>query len=412
MIQEADAVVIGSGALGSSVAFHLARAGRQVAVVEKHAIASQTSPRAAGLTAQVRGDMLMTRLAMQGVRKIERFTEETGEPMEYFQSGSMKIARLPAHVEQLREEVERGKQAGVEIDFIPIEEARRLMPFLQPSGVRAVTYTKSDLYIEPVQIPLGYARAAARLGAELIPATTATAIGQQDGRVTKVVTDKGEIRTPVVVDAAGAWTRLVASRAGLQIGAIPTRHQLMITEPLAGVDPGQPITRVIDCNVYIRPEKGGLMLGGYESDPKQYDMGALAAGWGIADLDLDLSVLRGLAERVAEQFPVFKQAAIREHRGGLPTMTADGEHVVGPVPGLDGFFVAGGCCVGGLSIAPAIGEILAELIVTGRSPIDLSMMSPARDAVQMDALGQLIEDCRASYAFHYWSAASLPGAVE
>ncbi|HEX4172654.1 MAG TPA: FAD-dependent oxidoreductase, partial [Acetobacteraceae bacterium] len=82
MIQEADAVVIGSGALGSSVAFHLARAGRQVAVVEKHAIASQTSPRAAGLTAQVRGDMLMTRLAMQGVRKIERFTEETGEPME------------------------------------------------------------------------------------------------------------------------------------------------------------------------------------------------------------------------------------------------------------------------------------------------------------------------------------------
>ena len=135
MIQEADAVVIGSGALGSSVAFHLARAGRQVALVDQHAIASQTSPRAAGLTAQVRGDMVMTRLAMQGVRKIERFTEETGEPMEYFQSGSMKIARLPVHVEQLREEVERGRQAGIEIDFVSVEEARRLMPFLEPSGV-------------------------------------------------------------------------------------------------------------------------------------------------------------------------------------------------------------------------------------------------------------------------------------
>ena len=77
--------------------------------------------------------MVMTRLAMQGVRKIERFTEETGEPMEYFQSGSMKIARLPVHVEQLREEVERGRQAGIEIDFVSVEEARRLMPFLEPS---------------------------------------------------------------------------------------------------------------------------------------------------------------------------------------------------------------------------------------------------------------------------------------
>ena len=276
----------------------------------------------------------------------------------------------------------------------------------------AVTYTKSDLYIEPVQIPLGYARAAARLGAELMPDTTVTAIGQQDGRVTKVVTDKGEIRTSIVVDAAGAWTRLVAARAGLRIGAVPTRHQLMITEPIPGVDPNQPITRVIDCNVYIRPDKGGLMLGGYESDPKRSEMGELPAGWGIGDLDLDLSVLRGLAQCVVEQFPVFQRAAIREHRGGLPTMTADGEHVVGPVLGLEGFLVAGGCCVGGLSVAPAIGEVLAELIVTGRSPIDLSIMSPARDAVQIGAWDQLIEDCRARYAFHYWSATSLDAAVQ
>ena len=146
-----------------------------------------------------------------------------------------------------------------------------------------MTYTKSDLYIEPVQIPLGYARAAARLGAELMPDTTVTAIGQQDGRVTKVVTDKGEIRTSIVVDAAGAWTRLVAARAGLRIGAVPTRHQLMITEPIPGVDPNQPITRVIDCNVYIRPDKGGLMLGGYESDPKTVRDGRAASRTARAD---------------------------------------------------------------------------------------------------------------------------------
>ena len=102
-----------------------------------------------------------------------------------------------------------------------------------------------------------------------------TGFGAEDGRITKVITDRGEIRTPIVVDAAGAWTRLVASLAGSRVGAIATRHQLLITQPIPGVEPHQPITRVIDCNVYIRPADGGLMVGGYESDPLQFDMASL-----------------------------------------------------------------------------------------------------------------------------------------
>lgn len=404
MVDEAQAVVIGAGALGSSVAFHLAKAGwRRVALIERHDVASQTSPRAAGLTAQVRSTDLMTRLAMMAVRKIERFEAETGESITYHQSGSMKIARTPDHEEQLRDEVARGRRLGVDIDFVSVDEARRKTPFLESTGIRAITYTPSDLYLEPVQIPAGYARAAARLGATVLPNTTVTAIQLRDGEVRGVATDKGDIRSPVVVDAAGAWIRLVGDLAGARVAVVPTRHQLVITEPISGVAPSQPIVRIIDSNVYVRPEKGGLMLGGYEGNPMQYDMRRLPARFDIKDLPLDVGVLRRLADTVIPQFPVLRDFTVREHRGGLPTMTADGEHVVGPVGGVRGFYVAGGCCVGGLSISPAVGELLAHWITEGRPPMDLGPMSPDRFKNRFGSEDELWQACRRRYAHHYWA---------
>jgi glycine/D-amino acid oxidase-like deaminating enzyme len=283
-----------------------------------------------------------------------------------------------------------------------------LMSFFEPSGIHAVTYAPGDLYLEPGQLPKGYANATVRLGGVLLPDTAVTGFAAEGGAVTKVITDKGEIRTPIVVDAAGAWARLVAGLAGTRVGAIPTRHQLLITHPIPGVKPNQPIARVIDCNVYIRPADGGLMLGGYESDPLQFDLANLPAEFDIDDLPLDISVLHGLAGRVLDQFPIFRNITVKEHRGGLPTMTADGEHIVGPLPDLRGFYVAGGCCVGGLSIAPIIGEVLAEWIVTGKPPLDLSPLSPSRSAVQTTVEDVLREQCRRQYAFHYWPKSSRP----
>jgi glycine/D-amino acid oxidase-like deaminating enzyme len=180
--------------------------------------------------------------------------------------------------------------------------------------------------------------------------------------------------------------------------------------PLPGVRPEQPITRIIDANVYVRPDKGGLMLGGYEPDPVQYDMAALPESFGIDDMPLDLSVLRRLAESVAAQFPIFRDIALQEHRGGLPTMTADGEHVVGPAPGLSGLYVIGGCCVGGLTTAPALGELLAEWITQGRASPDLALMAPDRMATGI-AEDELRELCRLQYAHHYWSPETMPSGV-
>jgi glycine/D-amino acid oxidase-like deaminating enzyme len=407
MISETEVVVIGSGALGSSVAFHLAKARKlAVALVDMHDLASQTSPRAAGLTSQVRRSELMTRLARLAVKKIETFAKDTGEPLTFHQPGALKIARLPEREAQLEVEVARGRRLGVELDFISSYEARQKMPFLETKGIRAVTFSPTDLYLEPAQIPVGYSRAAGKLGAVMLPHTRVTGITVRDGAVVGVSTDKGAIRCRFVVDAAGAWTRLVASLAPSRVPMVPTRHQLLITGPIDGVEASQPITRIIDANVYVRPDNGGLMLGGYETGPIQYDMASLSASFDIKDMPLDIGVLRGLAASVRDQLPIFARLGhdlpLREHRGGLPTMTADGEHTVGPVPEPRGLFIAGGCCVGGLSIAPAVGEVLAEWILSGRAPMDLSALAPGRASADVQPEERLREACRNQYSHHYW----------
>jgi len=136
--------------------------------------------------------------------------------------------------------------------------------------------------------------------------------------------------------------------------------------------------RIMDAAVYVRPCDGGFLWGVFEAQPHQFDMDTLGANFQIEDLELDPEVLWRAAEAVADQLPALRDARVREHRGGLPTMTADGQHIVGPAPNAEGFFIAGGCNVAGLSISPAIGDALAAWIVDGAPPIDLTPLSLER----------------------------------
>jgi len=169
MISTADVVVVGSGAFGASVAYHLARRGVCVAMLERSALASQTSPRAAGLSSQVRATSQLTKLAQRAVAKLAAFTEETGQPLRFTQSGALKIARTEPDAEQLAREVDRGRAAGVPIDFISPAEARRRLPILGERGIVAITWSPTDCNVEPSELPIGYCCAAEKLGAELDP---------------------------------------------------------------------------------------------------------------------------------------------------------------------------------------------------------------------------------------------------
>jgi 4-methylaminobutanoate oxidase (formaldehyde-forming) len=381
VIDRADVVVIGSGGLGAATAFHLARRGTgRVALVDRHELGSQTSPRAAGLINHARATDYMTEMAKRAAAAFKRFSDDTGQPLDWAQPGSLKIARRAEDADVLESEFARCRRLGLNVKNISPEAAQRLNPFLHTDGVRAVLHVGDDLYFDPSQVAVGFARGAETHGATLLPGTTVERVAVEDGRVTGVETDGGTIRTPVVVDAAGAWTRQVAEASGIRIPLVPTRHQLFVTEPIEGVRADLPIVRVIDAAVYVRPCEGGLLWGGYEEDPRQFDMDDLGARFDVKDTPLDADVLRRLADDVRDQLPILSAAPVREHRGGLPTMTADRRLIVGPVPGADGFFVAGGCNVGGLSVSPVVGDALAAWIVDGEPPFDLSPLSITRFA--------------------------------
>ena len=399
-IASADVVVVGSGAFGASAAYHLARRGARVVVLDRASLASQTSPRAAGLSSQVRATPALTKLAQRAVAKLATFTDDTGQPLRFTQSGALKIARTERDAEQLAREVTRGGAAGVPIELVSVAEAQRRLPILGERGIVAITWSPTDCNVEPSELPLGYCRAAEKLGAVLLPHTPATGFAIGPGGVEGVRTPRGTIATGAVVDAAGGWARLVAAGLGGALPVVPTRHQLLITEPIPGVGPEFPIARVIDANVYVRHERGGLMLGGYESDPLQPDVAAVAD---VAALPLDIEVLWRLARSVREQFPIFQDPTIRvaEHRGGLPTLTVDDRYLAGPLPGVAGAWVMSGCCVGGLSVSPALGEAIAEWILDGAPALDLAEISPARFAGQKLDETELRERCRRAYATHY-----------
>jgi glycine/D-amino acid oxidase-like deaminating enzyme len=410
-VTSADVVVVGSGAFGASAAYHLARRGARVVVLERSSLASQTSPRAAGLSSQVRATPALTKLAQRAVAKLATFTGDTGQPLRFTQSGALKIARTERDAEQLAREVARGGAAGVPIELVSVAEAQRRLPILSERGIVAITWSPTDCNVEPSELPLGYCRAAEKLGAVLLPHTPATGFEIGPGGVEGVRTPRGMIATGAVVDAAGGWARLVAAGLGGALPVVPTRHQLLITEPIPGVGPEFPIARVIDANVYVRHERGGLMLGGYEADPVQPEVAALVD---VAELPLDIEVLWRLARSVSEQFPIFLDPSIRvaEHRGGLPTLTVDDRYLAGPLPGVAGAWVMSGCCVGGLSVSPALGEAIAEWILDGAPALDLAEIAPARFAGHEIDETELRERCRRAYATHYRAGNEPPPAAQ
>jgi glycine/D-amino acid oxidase-like deaminating enzyme len=393
--QSTDAIVIGSGALGASIAYVLARAGYRIIMVDRHEMASQTSPRAAGLSAVMRSTPLMTRLAVRGVELLHHFVDESGLDIGLVRSGSLKVARDAASAEQLREEVQRAKEFNVTARLIGAQEATTLMPLLRADHAAAIAHYPDDVYLDPARFNRGVIQAAAQQGCILLPKTPVEEIVTANEHVAGVRTSLGMLAAPIVVDAAGAWARALVRFAAMPMIAV--RHQLLVTRPLADVRPTQPITRVLDLNVYVRPCDGGLMLGGYESTPLLLeDVPA-----DVTQMPLDLAVLRAMAASVSHEFPALTDLEGATLRGGMPTMTLDDEHIIGPVPGAAGLYIMGGCNVGGLSTALAFAEALSGVISNPEAAGEIAPLLPARFVGREVSDAALRDACRLNYAQHY-----------
>ncbi len=405
-----DVVVVGGGALGLSTALHCALLGAEVTLVERRTLGSQASGRAAGLFKSVQADELRTTLARRSIEKASTFADWAGVELPVVRSGSVLVARRPAHQAMLAAELATSRGWGVPLTEVASSELADRASYLVPTGRETAVWCPEDVYVdEPVSLVRAYGEACRLAGVEVLEdeAVLEVTVGS-GGAVDGVVTSARRLLAGTVVDAAGAWVRDVlargtATRGRADVAVAPVRHQLLVTGPTDAVDLGDPIVRVIDAAVYVRPNRGGLMVGGFEADPLPVDPRAATpddAGpaYDTADVPLDPGVLERLVGSVVDSVPAAA-GQVAELRGGLFTMSPDGRFVVGPVGALPGLWVATGCNGSGFSSSPAIGEQLAQWLVKGRPELDLSPFAPDRFGRVADA--ELVERGTWQYAHYY-----------
>jgi glycine/D-amino acid oxidase-like deaminating enzyme len=326
-------------------------------------------------------------------------------------SGSLLIARTDRHKAILAQESERSRGWGVDLAEAGPDRAG----YYQAAGPELAISCPEDIYIEePDSLIQAYLAACRLRDVQILESEAAVAVltagGPSSGMPTSGLhctgldTTTQRIEAAVVVDAAGAWVRQVAELARgpfprCKVRVAPFRHQLLITEPSAEVLESDPVIRVIDAAVYLRPARGGLMVGGFEPDPLPLDPRLQHESFSTDDVPLDLGLLRKLGGQIEREAPLATAAPVADLRGGLFTMTADGRFVAGPVPSLPGLWVASGCNGSGFSSSPAIGEALAGWITDGNPPAQLAPFSPDRFSDISD--DQLVRQGAWQYTHYY-----------
>jgi len=339
---------------------------------------------------------LRTQIARRSITMALTFGDWAGVPLDVTRSGSFLVARTDAHKEYLR--TEHSQSSGWGADVQPAGALGERVSYYRAGGGEMALWCPEDIYIaEPMDMVRAYALASRQHGAEILEGEAVTAITFSAGRVAGVETTRRSIAAPVVVDAAGAWTRQVAdllARARQRIAVAPVRHQLLITEPTDAVAAADPIVRVVDAAVYLRPARGGLMVGVFEAGPLPMDPPPQTTD----EVPLDLAVLRDKAAQVEREVPAAA-AAVAEHRAGLFTMSPDGRFVIGPLADAPGLWVASGCNGSGFSSSPALGEALAHQITGTPGPIGIEALSPARFGAVTDEA--LVSDGVWQYEHYY-----------
>lgn len=403
--RDAAAVVVGGGIWGCAIAYHLARAGlRDVLVLERRDLATGNTSQAAGLVGQLRASELMCRSIQHVVGRLTGWTREHGEECGFRQVGSLKLALTEGRVHELEAQVSRARRWGLDVELLTPAQAAARVPLVEPARVRAAAWIPGDGYVEPYSLAMAIARAARRLGVRFETARPVTAIrlgGGTPRTVRAVETPAGPVATPRVVVAAGPWAETVLGAVGLTADTVPLRHQHWTTAPMATVPPDCPVLRVPDASVYVRPEVGGLMLGGFEARPRAFSMAELGPTFEIEHTDKDLGVLDELGQGLTDALPSLEGAPVLKGCAGLPTFTPDGNYLLGAVPDVEGLWVAAGCNAIGIAGSLLIGEWIAELILEGRTAVDTSSQALTRFGPRYGDRARLRTDCQSIYGNFY-----------
>ncbi len=357
----ADVVVVGGGVHGASVAYHLARRGaRRVVLVERKFLASGPTGRSSALVRRFYAMDFLTRTANASATMFQHWAERIGGGDPGFRQVGILWLVGPDRADNLRANVGRARTLGANVVVQTPAEAQALVPAMAVDDVALAAYEAESGYADAAMTTNAFATRAGELGATVVQYTPVEALLTADDRVTGVRTASGEIHAPAVVVCAGLWAGRLLAPLGIDAPVAPTRHQMCFFRrpPDLGSHPA-----ILDRPhfTYMRPETGNLTIHGffaYEEvvDPDHYNEGADPG-----------EVVRN-AELIAQRFPAMEHGLSMGGYSGVYDNTPDHEPVLGPVPERPGLFVNFGWSGHGFKHAPAVGDILAQVVLEGHAP--------------------------------------------
>lgn len=393
MTETADVVIIGSGIVGSSIAYHLAEQGcTNVLVIEReaHQGKGSTGKSMGGVRAQF-ATPVNIQMSLYSIDFFSRFDEVVGYPADYRAHGYLFCATTDRHLEYLKANRERQMALGVkDVELVSAEDISQFVPQLRVDDILGGTHCPTDGFVDPHSVMMGFMLKARERGVRLLLDTTVTGIETEplesggltplsQRRITGVNTTRGHVSTRNVVNAAGPWAAQVAGMAGVELPVAPLRRQLVPTEPFDQLPKRFPMVIDMSTGFHFRREGAGILLAW--NDPEE------TVGY---KTEFEPTFVEKILTRAADRVPALADAAVNPRRAwaGLYEMTPDHHAIIGAAPDVKGLYFTNGFSGHGVMHSPASGRITADLILHGQSSlIDTSLLQLERFAA-----GRLLEE--------------------
>ena len=355
-VDQAQVVVIGGGITGVSVAYHLAEAGlTDVLLVEKTELTAGATAHAAGLVTAFNPSATMM--------AFRRYSISWYEALGVFErTGSLRVASSPDQLRELQRTVSRARGIGLDVGLISADEAVRLLPGMSDAELYGAVHLPGDGSLDPHTTTHAIAAAARNLGVRIQTGVRVTGIELSARReVTAVLTERGRVDTEVVVNAAGLWAPRIAEMVGAFAPSTPVDHQHIALRAVTGheLPAGSPCFRDPDNLVYGKAEAGGVLFGGYETNPVSRWEDGVPWDHAARSLPPDYERFEPLMAGAIRRFPFLADAEVVRLVCHPDAMTPDANPLLGPLPGVRGFWVAAGLSLNGFGAAGGIGRAMA-----------------------------------------------------
>lgn len=367
-VDQAQVVVIGGGITGCSVAYHLAEAGwTDVLLIEKAQLTSGSTCQAAGLVTALNPSSTMM--------QFRRYSIELYGRLGVFEAvGSLRLASSPEHLGELQRTASRARGIGLEVEVMDATEARRVMPAISAASLFGAVHLPADGHLDPHGATHALAEAARSLGVRIRTGTRVMGFELSARReVTAVLTDAGRMATELVVNAGGIWAPQIAAMVGASIPSTPVDHQHVALKAV----PGSELPRDMPCFrdpanlVYGKSEHGGMVFGGYETNPVSRWEDGVPWDHAARSMSPDWERFAPLMDGAVRRFPFLADAEAIRLVCHPDAMTPDANPLLGPLPGVRGFWVAAGLSLNGFGGGGGIGRALAGWITTGDPGVDI-----------------------------------------